>query len=130
MTPVGIDSFYCSIPGHDRDHEQIVFREFPFSGAAIGIVRSFSEAGYWNSAVPSVSSKIRCGICFSIARGISAYLYQDSAFANSLFITVSILPAQRPLYPDASVRFHRHESPRVRRVSCGHISTKCTAFRL
>lgn len=131
MRPAGIDSFYCSIPGCDSVHDRIVFREFSFSGAAIGIVRSFSGAGYWNDAVPSVTSEIRCGVCFGIADGVAGYLYTDSVFANSLVITVSRSSAPHTARPEPSVRFRRHGSPRIRRrVSCGHISAKCTAFRL
>lgn len=119
--------FYCSV----RQSVEESFRIEAIAGVAVGVVRSFSSEGYWDCAVPSVqASRLYVGICFDIKAGVAEYLYKDTAFAASLYFTVTSAPRMATVRIEKCVRFQRHAAPALRRFSCGHLTRKCTALTL
>ena len=121
------NNFYCSIRQSAVEKFSLNEREC----AVVAVSRQFSGAEYWNQSVPSVAaSALSAGLCFEVKAGIAAYLYRESAFASALCITINAYaPATRKTIGKAD-RFARHAAPSFRRVSCGHLTRKCTALSL
>ena len=121
------NNFYCSIRQSAVETFSLKERE----GAVFAVRNQFSGMEYWNQAVPSVSaSALSIGLCFEVKAGIAAYLYRETAFSANLCITVNAFaPAARKTVTKSD-RFARHAAPSFRRVSCGHLTRKCTALTL
>ncbi len=121
------NSFYCSIRQSAVEKFSLNEREC----AVVAVRSQFSGMEYWNEAVPSVAaSALSEGICFEVKAGIAAYLYRETAFSATLCITVNAFaPAARRTIAKSD-RFARHAAPSCRRVSCGHLTRKCTALTL
>ena len=121
-------NFYCSVLGNGAESLS-VRRDVAAADFVVGIACAFPVSGYWNEAVPSVAaSLLSVGQVFGVSAGIAAYCYRESAYAYSLCITVSAAPAVRKVA--RTVRFRRHAAPMIKRVSCGHLTRKCTALTL
>lgn len=121
------NNFYCSIRQSAVEKFSLNEREC----AVVAVRKQFSGADYWNEAVPSVAaSALSTGLCFEVKAGIAAYLYRETAFTASLCITVNAFaPAARKTVAKSD-RFARHAAPSFRRVSCGHLTRKCTVLTL
>lgn len=121
------NNFYCSIRQSAVEKFSLNEREC----AVVAVRRQFSGTEYWNEAVPSVAaSSLSIGICFEVKAGIAAYLYRETAFASTLCITVNAFAPAAPKTIAKADRFARHAAPSFRRVSCGHLTRKCTALTL